>query len=296
MKNTIDYIVVGAGLFGSAIARNLSNKGEDVLTVDSHHPMSASKCSFGVWKDGWVNKIIQEQVTQGMENLEWLANGIRDIEVYNMEKDRMEAFKQVDCSNILLDEESHFVGRISKINKEYVTIVSGKGEIDVKFKKGVIVAAGAMTPEVLSLAGSKHSGFGLDKLWGATLDLKIKLDGNRMSQWAPYKQSMLVEMSNGMYSFGDGATVKNPKGVDDPRIGKASDRLLTHLEDVLTVGIDHNKIKVVNEGLRPYLKKGVPDFINQHESWLWSVTGGAKNSTILCGYVGKKMVDVLGIK
>lgn len=289
-----DYIVIGAGLFGSAIAKALIAKGEVVLIVDSRHPMAASKCSFGIWKDGWINQTIQPFVAAGMADLERIADGIKEVEFYNVEKDRIDIFKQIDCSKILVGKEDVLVGEVKDINKGNIVLDLPDGErIDVEYKKGVIVAAGAMTPHVLSLAEKATNIHEIDKNWGATLDLNIKLDGNRMSQWAPYRQSVLVKIGN-HYSFGDGATVKNPK-ISDPRIEKASNRLLTHLEDILTVGIDPEKITAVNEGLRPYLKKGTTSFINQHAPWLWSATGGAKNSTILCTYVGNELVKHIGL-
>jgi hypothetical protein len=89
--------------------------------------------------------------------------------------------------------------------------------------------------------------------------------------------------------FGDGSTVKNPKKMD-PRVGMASERLLTHLNDITGTNIDNDKIVAVNEGYRPYLPKGESRFVRKHDEKLYSATGGAKSTTILCGHMAKQVM------
>lgn len=287
-----DVVVIGAGLFGSMIYRHLTDKGLDVVVIDRQHPMSASKCSFGVWKPGWVNNIIKEQVSDGMELLEKHSKGIRQIEIFNVKKEKIELFSKVDCSNILTTQ--FLEATVTGIKDKTVYFKDEHGEEEkIVVKKAVIVAAGVWTTEILNLAGAKKSLPGVDKIWGATLELPDDVEENRIMEWAPYRQSVLVRKDVGTFYFGDGATVKNPKDVDDPRVGVASDRLLQHLNDILQVTYDVDRIKSVNEGYRPYLKKGTPGFVAKHNDWLISATGGAKNSTILCGHVAKLVLEAL---
>jgi len=287
-----DVIVIGRGLFGSMIYNLLNESGLDVVIIDSNEPMSASKCSFGVWKEGWINDVIKKEANSGMGILDRFAEGIKDIQLYNIKKDRLEDFKKVDCSKILVKDEYEW-GRIVSIKNKVVRYhVNTDGEIvEIAARRAIIVAAGAWTTDVLKLAGIKENLPKIDRVWGATLDLKLQLEENRILEWAPYRQSVLVRM-NGHFCFGDGATVKNPK-ISDVRVENASNRLLNHLNDIVGVNVSPDRIIDVNEGYRPYLKKGTTSLVNNHNDWLISATGGAKNSTILCGYVARTVLDML---
>jgi hypothetical protein len=291
-----DVVVIGSGLFGSAIAKQLG-KSFEVTVIDSIDPMAASKCSFGVWKDGWVNEVIKPYVSDGMELLEEMSGGIEEIEFFNMKKEKVEIFKYADCSNILLRQDSEFLqGEVTGIRNKMVKWTSKSSEEQViQARYAVIVAAGVWTTKVLQLV-DETKGLHLpkmDALYGATLDVKLPIDSSRMWEWAPYRQAVLVKKGPRSFSFGDGATVKNPK-VGDPRIEKTQNRLLQHLNYVTQVSVASDSIMAVNEGFRPYMKKGSPaGFIQQHTPWLFSATGGAKNSTILCGHVAKSMMAKL---
>ena len=278
-----DVIIVGGGLFGSMTALHLQKKGMDVLVIDSAHPMAASKCSFGVWKDGWVNEVIRAEVDYGMPLLERYTE-VKDVEFFNTKKGVVEIFRKADCSTLLNAAVPRKEGEVTALGKRFVSV---NGEV-IQAKRAVVVAAGVWTPQVLSLcAGIDHLP-SVDMIWGATLDVRIKLEENRIQEWAPYRQSVMVQ-EEGYFRFGDGATVKNPKGVADPRLDKASTRLIQHLNDIVGVTVNPDKITAVHEGYRPYMKKGTPSLVNKHFDWLFSATGGAKNSTILCGYVAREI-------
>lgn len=276
-----DIIIIGAGLFGSMTAKYMKKKGLNVILIDCEQEMAASKCSFGVWKEGWINKTIKTEVAEGLPLLEEFA-GIKKEEFFNMDKEILEPMFYVDCRKIL--------------NEKYLkeTVVSIKNNI-VKTNKGehtstkaVIVCAGVWTPELLK--GYKNVPK-VDIAWGATMDYSQNIDSSRYKTWAPYRQSILLKVDEKKFVFGDGATVKNPK-TEDPRIEAASTRLVLHAADVIGSS-DISKITSVKEGYRPYLAKGFGSMVNQHDSKLFSATGGAKNSTILCGWVAKSLYSLV---
>ncbi len=284
-----DVVVIGAGLFGSMVTRYLQKNGLDVVCIDNKEPMAASKCSFGVWKDGWINKVIQQEANEGMDLLEEMTGGIHEMKIFNITKEREDDFKRVDCSQLLLKD--FIQGKVNQILQGTVEFEESNGELGSVFaKKAIVVAAGVWTTKILALQRGV-SMVGLDAVWGATLDIDYKIEQSTVKEWAPYRQSLLLDLGNKVV-FGDGCTVKNPRGGDDPRLEKASTRLLDHFNDA-TFGLSFSKIKMVNEGWRPYLKKGSLGFVQKHGDKLFSATGGAKNSTILCGHVAKRILNLI---
>ncbi len=128
----------------------------------------------------------------------------------------------------------------------------------------------------------------VDKQWGITYMVDMKVDHSRISQWAPYRQNVLLKLGKKKFIFGDGVTVKNPKE-GDVRIEPAEKRAKMHLNETTFMTVPKKKITVL-KGYRPYLGKGGSGkFVNQHDEALFSATGGAKNSTILCGHIAKQL-------
>lgn len=286
----VDVVIVGAGLFGSMTARLLENMGYETVVIDAGEPMAASKCSFGVWKEGWINPIIRAEVDHGRGLLENIG-GIEEVEFANLKNGKYEVFQRTDCSKILLQKKEANLIPCKVSSMRAKEVLYDDDRLVVTAKKAVIVAAGVWTSQVLGLMNGLKNVPQVDSLWGATLDVGLKVEENRVLEWAPYKQCVLVRNKTGnAFSFGDGCTVKNPKK-GDPRIEKASNRILTNLYNIVGTRVSNDKITDVKEGYRPYLKKGSPNFINQHAPWLFSATGGAKNSTILCGHIALKLYE-----
>lgn len=284
MKKT-DVVVIGSGLFGSMTAKHLRANGLEVTIIDSQEPWAASKCSFGVYKEGWIAKL-QSYVEQGLGVInQHTYVGTKTF--FDLNKEEEFDMPWIDCEGIL--DEKWVYAKVDKIKNNMVfveNLTSGNKEV-YKGKKGVIVCAGVWTSPILTASGYK--GFAFDRLWGATIEVKQRIDGSRIHQWAPYKQSVLMKRSKNRFVFGDGATVKNPK-VGDKRIQVVSERLVQHLNDTAMANIQQESIVAVNEGARPYIPKD-QNFIKQHDKLLWSATGGAKNSTVLCGYIAKTLFE-----
>lgn len=278
-----DIIIIGAGLFGSMTAKYLRDKGLTVQIIDSVEPMAASKCSFGVWKDGWIGKNIKHQYTDGLVTLQKYAEGINEIEYINMDKkNSIEKLYQVDCKNIL--NEKFKLGRVASVNNKIVFVDEKKGQIRYEANKAVIVCAGAYTDKILSNYKNQPA---IDSYWGITFEVKSKIEMSKIQNWMPYKQKVAVTLPSGIVLFGDGASVKNPKN-EDKRVEKTSSRALDHLSEMLGAKARVSIIKI-NEGLRPYLQKGNLNMVNQHDKNLFSATGGAKNSTVLCSWVAQEL-------
>jgi len=286
--NKPDVIIIGAGLFGSMTAKYLKKKGMSVSIIDDVHPMAASKCSMGVWKSGWINKVIQEEAEQGMPLLDEVCGGIQELEFMNMDKWEVETFEHVDCSLII--NEKFIKGKVFGITDNGVNFTDLYGEKRTMWaNKAVVVCAGSWTGHILKESGYKDNLPAVDRYWGANFVVDMSVDVSRVQTWAPYKQNVLLKLSDSQFIFGDGATVKNPKD-DDDRVDKVSRRLEQHLNEIAGITVPKQKIVEIRQGYRPYLNKnGSGRFVNRHDDRLLSATGGAKNSTILCGHIALEL-------
>jgi glycine/D-amino acid oxidase-like deaminating enzyme len=318
-----DIVVIGSGLIGSMVTKYLREvRGMEVVIIDQKNTMAASKCSFGVWKEGWVNEVIQKEYKDGLELLDTFSGGIKEeefiikpkpyknrsmVDTYEVKLEmKAETFKRVDCS-LLLNEES-INATVLSIDQNRVTILhAGKEQRkEVIVAKHIVVAAGVWTTDILTENGLMNNLPYLDRQWGAVFHLKgngdVNLPASQMQEWAPYKQSVFVNLGNNRGVFGDGATIKNPKPNDD-KVRFASDRIVLHMNDLLKRNIKDGKetysqtkftgsITEILEGYRPYLNKQKSHtgrFVNRHSDYVISATGGAKNSTILCGHMAKEV-------
>lgn len=281
-----DVIIIGGGLIGCMTSKYFKKMGLETIIIDSNEKWAASKCSFGVWKDTWVNEKIKDFVHEGYDYLYEVCDGFETVPFYDMKKQVMVDMYRVDCKKIL--NEVIMKGSVLRLDNDVVTCLVNNEALIVKARKMVIVAAGAYTDDLL-IKSDYLNIHNIDSYWGATLNINMNINENRLYEWAPYKQCVLLKTSNKEFVFGDGASVKNPTS-QDKRIDLVSNRLLDHLNEVAGL-ININDVTGVNEGLRPYLKKGDSAFIKQHDKKLFSATGGAKSTTILCSYIAQKLFD-----
>lgn len=279
----MDLIVIGGGLFGSMIARYFEHKGAEVIVLDSDEKLSASKCSLGVWRDSWVEKI----KVQSENSLEiWDEVGIvpDEVDFFDMDKEEEFKMKWVDFSKISMRPVPFKVHSV-KNNRVKGYYFEDGDQMELK-AKNVVIAAGVYTDFILN--NSNYPTIGLDGYWGANFVVNMNIDVSRISTWAPYKQNVLHKIDDDHFTFSDGVKIKNPT-LDDKRIKKVSPRIKTHLDEIVMANVDPEKIVQVREGLRPFLPKGLMSFVNKHDKNLFSATGGAKNGTVLCGHVAKEL-------
>lgn len=279
-----DVVIIGSGLVGCMTAKHIRSKGLTTMIIDMKHPMAASKCCFGNFKEGWINESIKPEFGDGLALLNKYTGGIKEITLFNVKKEREDDFFIADFEKIL--DETVCIGEVVSIKNNIVSYITAGANMRAIAKKAVIVCAGAFTQEILENSGYDNAPK-LDKLYGATIHVNMNIEENRITEWSPYKQSVLLKRGKG-FVFGDGFTVKNPT-VKDPRVKKGSERLQVHMNELVGITVPNDKIQEVREGYRPYLKKGTKNFVNQHDDRLFSATGGAKNTMILCGHMAKQV-------
>ncbi len=183
MKQT-DIIVIGAGLVGSMIARVFRDSDYEVVVIDSGDKMSASKCSGGLWKASWVEKI-EEEAKQG-EHIIGQYFEIQKLTLKN-DKDEDEVFNYVNCNDVLVEPD--IVSEVVSI-KNNVVICKKHGEFYVA-KVAVIIAAGYHTNHILEKSNYKLKS-NVDAQWGKVFEFEGQIDTNRVHIWAPYRQATLL--------------------------------------------------------------------------------------------------------
>lgn len=291
-KDHYGVIVVGAGLVGCMIKKVFEKRGVSVLLIDREKKWASSKCSVGVTSDGWLGDDL-ERAKVSFSVMSEVGIDIERITAVNMDSDDLaeKEFYFIDPSKVLT--EPYFAGRVNKVADREVEVTFEDKEQGRFFTKclsasyGVIVAAGAWTSDVLLKSGFEDVPK-IDAYWGANYDLKIKLEENRFGTWAPYKHSLLMKFP-GFARFSDGNTVKNPKGLDDGRLEKFTQRLHNNLNNIIMSSLPQEKVIRINEGIRPYTEKG--DFVRMYKDGLYSATGGRKNTSALAGWMADNIWD-----
>lgn len=280
INNKFDIIIVGAGLFGSMITTFFQKKGLSTLTISNGNDMSGSKCSAGIFRESFINKSILEKAKIGISILE------KTVSIDEVSFGAKEKFNIVLPDKILLPQSQILSDTVLSVKNDAVILLNNSAEnhLLVRAKKAVILACGAFTDNLLINSG--YSSIGIDSYWGNCFLSKQKAT-NIYKVWMPYKQICGFQKDSSTYYFSNAQTVKNPS-TNDGRIQKGEDRLLNQY---IESGLNVDSITHMLQGFRPYLKNKGIDFVNQHDTRLFSATGGAKNSTILCGYVAKTIFE-----
>lgn len=291
LGNSVDFIIIGGGLWGSAVKKYFENRGENCVVIDSGNPLGASKCALGTFKDSWIPKEDYGEIVEGLEMVDDVISPIQEVSFSEiMKDDSIRSNAMLWCNPLKFLDCPILEGKVKKVKGKKVWVNCEEypegDALTLEAKRGVIVCAGAFTNQLLQISGYPVDL--LDSYWGANYDLSISglQDINRMKKWKPYGYSTLVKFPN-FQRFSDGCTVKNPK-VNDPRIEKVSVRLSKHLGDILFSNVDPDLIQVLNEGLRPAKRDPSEPLFVVHDEFLTSATGGRRNGLVLSGKIAKR--------
>lgn len=290
-KFKTSVVIIGAGLFGSMISKYLKSRGIDCLIVDRNDIMNASKCSSGIFRPGWAGKI-QPEVSVSLPIIEKFVS-IVPLPIFDGDKEIQTTIDFIDC-NLILNEE-FLAGDVVRCTKDKTAIrsviVDVEGvEVEIECDH-LVVAAGSYTNTLLAKLGIPTV-FQLDSYWGAVVHTSDLPKRNYIQTWAPYKQMYGLTLERGGKNVGYftmGTAVKNPPVGGDNRTLAGGGKLVQYA----AAACHMKQIIEIPEGLRPFFaeKGGEVDFVNNHGLNVISATGGAKNSTLLCGYAAKRVFE-----
>lgn len=289
-----DVIIIGSGMIGSMSARLLANKGISVLIIDSNEKMSGSKCSFGIFKEGWIDEKLKTPSNETFRVIENFTS-IDEVEYYNYDKNCYETFKRINPEFILskIPDVEYLKAKVYTWDKngeefEVLTIQS-----PTRYKcKILIVAAGVWTDDIINKNGSYGQnnimGSPIIKQWGAVIRYQQSIDVSRYKTWAPYKQSILFKRSDNEFLFGDGSMIKNPIESVRTKQNEVINRMKKHCNDLTKVDVPDTEVM---EGYRPFFSSELRNWIEEPVQNLFAATGGRKSTTILCGYIANTILN-----
>jgi glycine/D-amino acid oxidase-like deaminating enzyme len=272
-----DVIIIGGGLFGSIIAKTLSERYKNILVIDRDEPLAGSKAAGCLMKPGWFSGFTQKQVDDSLAHLDKLY-GVETKEFkLNLGKTKVH---WCDPDKILKDNTfTRVKGNVLKVNEASV-----KAEVDGTVRNFygslIIVAAGFWTAELIDvpkIQGKRGVSF---RTFGR-VDPFIHV-------WAPYRQIVGFNIKSDTVWIGDGNAINHENWHKKPNVELSKERCFKALEDH---GADTTVRYRTIEGIRPYIKDAKPCYYERPRRNLFVVTGGAKNGTIAAAWAALRIKD-----
>lgn len=263
-----DVCIVGAGLFGQVIARELAGNGRQVTMYDDRRPLNGSAPSGMLTKPGWFAGMGKEIYNPALDVLR------RNFTVHELQFKIKPSGKR---TGIMLVEPSEF-----NWPAERRTVVGVADDGTVSFAEGqpekyklVIVAAGIWSDKLVDVPKLEGKQ-GISFHWPVEPDFKME---GFINLWAPYKHLVGFKMSETKMWVGDGTALKPGNWTTD-REKQCLDRVFKHVKGKVKKG-DVEPIV----GIRPYVKGYKSGYVKELSKNVWVATGGAKNGTISAGHV-----------
>lgn len=241
-------IIIGAGIFGSVLARALSQYVDvDVTMVDSGEPLAASKAAGCVIKREWAKGLSDDEFKQALHDLKYLYEG-GVVEHGN-------GFYTIDPRVICC--EPFINDRIVSVDPESGVAYS---EIMRKYEGILYVAAGYHTTRLIP-------GLNMKGGMGSALICEGEVEGVRVDSYLPYKQNVWFTRQDGKVWFGDGTAIKHANYRPHHTTATAQRAEAQGLSVIETL-----------HGVRPYLNQepGKPGFYRKLSDKCVVATGGAK--------------------
>ncbi len=262
--------IVGAGLFGSIIARHLMALGHSITIIDSREPGAGSPPAACLMKPGWLSKVprLNECLElldryYGVKNLSFSVNGLLNQTVHWVDPRRVLGLGHV------------YNLRVTGVTGTTIETSRERFEFD-----RVVVAAGVWTKQLCPWVP-------VEARWGAAFlwpEHAQSVVPPFISQWAPYRQIVAFQRGDGLWA-GDGSALKSWSS-------EAELKSLRRCQEELDI-FDTPRVLT---GQRPYVGKtpdGGPCWLEQRDN-LIVATGGAKNGTAAAAYSAIKIGEWLG--
>lgn len=273
-ENRPDFVVVGAGLFGSIIAKALHKSGSSVVVIDRGEPMAGSRPAACLMKPSWASSLGMEEYNR-CRNLLDVLYGVRSIS-FHLPGRITTTVLWVPPYQILGEQAGikKIIGNVVSIKDEEVVFqhLSDDSFDVIRPNEGIVVATGVWAQELVGPIPGLHGRTGWATFWAG------QLAQNTIAPWAPYKQMVSFNYSKDKFWVGDGSAYKNPtKDREHQVVRRCSNHaVVQHLLSEYTTLLPS---KIVG-GIRPYLSNKEPAYLRRLNKRLLVATGGAKNGTL----------------
>lgn len=267
----IDAIVVGAGLFGQIINKNLTRAGLNSVMLDCQKSASGSAPAACLMRPSWFNSLGKSAYEPALRTLDKLY-GLEDIE-FKVGPAKTKVH-WCDPKEILAGKS--LFAKVEEVGPGWVRTSRERFEA-----RWVIVAAGVWSGEltrVPKLSGRAGAAF----LWPGE-----KVEAPFIQPWAPYRQIVAFNRGDGLW-VGDGTAMK-PENFDGARRALSANRCARAVGLSADVPAAFGGYEILY-GIRPYVPGAKPCFLNMQPG-LITATGGAKNGTLAAGWAAHKIVE-----
>jgi glycine/D-amino acid oxidase-like deaminating enzyme len=261
----IDLAVIGGGLFGQIVAAHARTQRAKVLVVSDQRAGAGSPAAGCVMRPSWMSKMSREQIDAAFSLLDELY-GLRPISFTIQPLGKTVECFRVEPTAVLGGAAQR--GTCQAIDQHGVVVLDTGETIEAR---AVVVAAGIWTaelcpwvPEVTGRWGWSHRGRAVDK--------------PTIKAWAPYRQIVAFNMSDGAAWVGDGSAFVQ-KSVNETNARRSSTRCATM-----------TKLHTTTLGARPYCDVGGAPCHVSRRGRVWAVTGGAKNGTAAAAWAAREIV------
>lgn len=277
-----EVIVVGAGIFGTTIARKLAKDGHDVLVLDSEKIYAGSTPAACLMKPSWLTKLSKTQQAESFATLDELY-GLHELNARVM----VSGFVKQQpvfwvAPRAILKPGRYEKGDVLSIGQQdfYPLVRLADRVIHCKT---LILAAGVWTANLIDVPKLRGQA-GVAFTW--TTD-SMEEGFPRVKPWAPYRQLVAMEIEPGKTWCGDGTAV-NEESMTVMREAKCLERCSDFTKK-------NPEAATRLRGIRPYIKGlTAPCYLKKEElPGVWTVTGGAKNGTASAGWAAYNIAKQL---
>jgi glycine/D-amino acid oxidase-like deaminating enzyme len=285
----VDVAIIGAGFWGSAIARLLVERGIEHIVIDDGAPTGASRAAAGICKMSWyrqdtVTKMINGVFTYGevASGFEWLGQQVKIEDVPETFVNVGRGTTREHLGNYLADPRDLLVpaldAEVTRLwPRNSVNIVGPNLDL---FAREVVVCAGARTDDVLE-ASDLGRMTGVQGLWGRA----IRFDCEGYERTPECQTFMTRPYVHYTFRHLDGR-IRGGDTVERKRSDKRMDEL---------IALAVNNYGAISEmevfgGIRPVCKQMFVGRVHPH---VIAATGGHRVGFGIAGAVAHRVVEML---
>lgn len=271
MPERYDVLVIGAGLFGSIIAKALRDQGRSVLVVDDARKDAGSRPAACLMKPSWFSGLGKDVYEPSLRLLDRLY-GLQEIR-FRVPAGHV-SVHWVDPAKVLQPSDAvHTVRAVrARPGIGWSAVCS---DVFGYHAKLIVVAAGIWSSLLAPVNVVGQAGLAL--LWpGKTIKEPF------VNVWAPYRQLVAFNRGDGLW-VGDGTSVRN---------WSEKYRMASMARSRRAAGMPKED-PVELFGYRPYVADAKPCVLKEIRSGLWVATGGAKNGTLVAGWCAHQLLEKL---
>lgn len=269
----LDVAIVGGGLFGQVIAKELRHRGREVTVFDAQYENAGSRPAACLIKPSWLSSVPRAEFLESLALLD-RHYGVRDIQFKTGIKDA--TVHWVDPRKVL--EPPTRNERICCVRKNLL-VTNRPEEYECSH---IIVAAGYWSSALVHVPGLRGYMGAAFTWWTAPWAQNTMQPFIR--PWAPYKQLVGFMRAPDELWCGDGSSILEHNW-NDRRELQSRQRCME--------AVGETNLPVTLRGIRPYVQGTGVAYCVRNDDGIWVATGGAKNGTLAAAWCAGRIAREL---